>query len=132
MGEKIIPLQVEEVAKPGKTKFWAVSCQDGRDVTVWDGNIASVLMQSINKEIEVEIKSSESNGKTYYNIREVKSAINPIAVNPSLDNGTPSVRDDVGKSIVAQCLVKAVIARSDKAVEIKEAVEMYKHALTLL
>ncbi len=139
MGDKIIPKTIKVVEKPGKTPFWAVKCADGRDITVWDGEIALQLEKNLENEIDVEIKSSESNGKTYYNIRAINSIVgavpqekvessNPtITVNPSLDH-----EDLRGKSIIAQCLVKAVIARSDRPVEVKEAVEMYKLALSLI
>ena len=124
--------EVREVARPGRATFWSALDVDGVEYTCWDGNIANDL-KKLGK-FDVELKVTESNGKTYRNIKILNSkGTGNIEVNPTEVRKLNSQKDI---SITAQCLCKAVIGQTknfeNELITISDAVEMYKAAVLLL
>ena len=113
------------------TPFWAVTFADGRKGTVWDDQIANYMEKDvgIGGECGVELKTTPTG---YINIRAIDWTSAVKGNEPAPTVPIPSIADDRSKSIIAQCLVKAVLGQVDSKVEIEDAVKMYKKALELL
>ncbi len=149
--EKVIRF-VEGAHTEKGISYWKVEFADGDRATAWDKALIPKLEESIGKPIDLVMKTSPD-GK-YNNIR----GINSVAVGPAMGktpmptttlkevqqgvrslNGQeqmPAVTPGMptrDKSIIAQCLVKAVIGSGGSETHtIEEAVNMYKEALELL
>ena len=118
--------------------YWKIEDNEGRKFTAWDKLLIPQLEESIGKPVDLIIKTSPD-GK-YQNIRGVNTgsetastpAPSPTLQNVKSVNILPSAADDRSKSIIAQCLVKAVIRNMGEAPSIKRAVGLYNEALGLL
>jgi len=130
---EIIVRFVEGAHSKTNVPFWKVEDTSGRHFTVWDKDIADRLSETIGKVIDVEVKISPD-GK-FSNIRGINvmaTATGSETASTPAPSPTLSVGDERSKSIVAQCLVKAVLGANSNAILIDEAVDMYKEALELL
>ncbi|MBC8555817.1 MAG: hypothetical protein H8D23_39905 [Candidatus Brocadiales bacterium] len=131
MGEKITIKTITE-----KGKFDVIEDNNGNTYTVWDDDLKAVLGANIGNTLDCEIKTSERNGTTYKNIRAIYGDDSTNA--PSSNNGSKPqpvglMQTAKDKSIVAQCIVKAVIAQpKGEYVDVGTAVRMYQEALNLI
>ena len=118
----VIPrLSTDAVAANG-SKYKKVETQDGHKFNLFDEKLIKLWEDNFGKVVELEL---EVNGK-FKNIKGIKEGSVAKTETPVM-----SFNDERGKSIIAQCLVKAVLQNKIGAT-IEEAVEMYKKALTLL
>ena len=149
--EPIKPKTSENKTSQKGVKFWAVEDNAGTKYTIWDEAIAQIWEANFGNEMEMDVKRSGNflnirgitdagkvlkevqNGARYLNGQEQMSIRDEKAI-------TTLILDERSKSIIAQCLVKAVIGQYNKIQEdkivrlhtIEQAVKMYKEALELL
>jgi len=119
----VIPrLSTDAVAANG-SKYKKVETTDGLKFNLFDGDLIKLWEDNFGKVVELEL---EDKGK-FKNIKGIKEG--GVA---KTETPLTSLNDDRNKSIIAQCLVKAVLGQVDSKVEIEEAVEMYKKAYSLI
>jgi len=108
------------------TPYKKVEDTSGQKATIWDAKVWDVWEANFGKAVEVDVMKSPQG---YWNIRGIKAGATGLS---NASAPVPSINDDRNKSIIAQCLVKAVLGQVDSKVEIEEAVEMYKKAYSLI
>ena len=146
--EPITPKTSENKTSQKGVKFWAVEDNAGTKYTIWDETIAQVWEANFGNEMEMDVKRSGN----FLNIRGITDSGKILK---EVQNGERSLNgqeeltveaeqifkqvkgavanSDRDKSIIAQCLVKAVIGNCESgAVGVAAAVDMYKKALELL
>ena len=134
--ERINPRFVNQKTTKTGVPFWGVESMGGGKYTVWDKDIADKLISLIGSDVDVEIKQSGN----FLNIRGIVDNTNTLkevqqgerSLNGQEQKPIPTTQDDRSKSIIAQCLVKAVLGQVDSSVDISGAVNMYKQAFELL
>ena len=135
--EPITPKTSENKTSQKGVKFWAVEDNAGTKYTIWDEAIAQIWEANFGNEMEMDVKRSGN----FLNIRgitdsgkilkEVQNGVRSLNGQEQVDRAYVDAKPSKDKSIIAQCLVKAVLS-STHSVQIEDATKMYKKALELL
>jgi len=119
----------------GKEK-WVIETNCG-NYSVWDGKIAEELNSKLNENVDVSVRPAAEGSNYLPTITNIVRGINVMGTpagskTASTPAPSPTMSSDRDKSIIAQCLTKAVLGQVDSSVDIEEAVGIYKKAKELL
>ena len=115
----------------GKKK-WIIGCVDEK-YNVWEEKLAKQLSDYLDKSVVVQVRKPIEGTNYLPSITGIGGVKTEVSISPSYVPPSSANKD---KSIIAQCLVKAVIGQpknyANQLVTIEEAVGLYEKAVKLL
>ena len=131
---KITIVSIEPKKSKTGVPFWACGDSLGEKFTVWDEELAKVIRMNLDKEINYDVKTTPTG---FHNIRGISTSTKEVQGDITCSAGdTLKKVTSTNISIVAQCMVKAVLGQpvsfETKSKDTEEAVRMYKLAVKLL
>lgn len=129
--EQIKITEIKKIERPNKTTFWGCKDSAGRDLTVWNEVIAKDIENNLNKTASALVVGAGDR----FNIRGFQPIEQEFKTANKLEE-KPKLYSQKDISIIAQCMVKAVLGQpinfAQDVATIEKAVEMYKKAVKLL